>query len=215
MSVAMWNCHSWPLHVSSHIKLLCLIDQAVYLPPIYMYCIRFTNDTDLVYQYARHLCSIDGGSICLLYLYVFYMHWYFLIFSYKLTVSNGLSLMALEKWRVHSVLWQFQMGGSICLWYLYVFYMHWYFLIFSYKLTVLNGLSLTTLKMDKFTLCSGSFKGGVYLHEHFICQLWTPGHLGVLINKVFLLCKDQWNCHSWLLHVNSNIKLPFLTTKCH
>ena len=49
-------------------------------------------------------------------------------------------------------------GGSICLWHLYVFYMHWYFLIFSYKLTVLNGLSLMTLKMEKFTLCSGSFK---------------------------------------------------------
>ena len=41
----------------------------VYLPPIYMYCIGFTNDTDLVYWYARHLCLIDwGGSVCLLYI---------------------------------------------------------------------------------------------------------------------------------------------------
>ena len=64
-------------------------------------------------------------SICL------YMHWYFLIFSYQLTVSNGLSLMTLNseeftlcsgsfKWGVHLPL------VSICL------YMHWYFLIFSY-----------------------------------------------------------------------------------
>ena len=33
-----------------------------------------------------------GGFICLWFLYVFSMHWYFLIFSYKLTVSNGFSL---------------------------------------------------------------------------------------------------------------------------
>ena len=27
---------------------------------IYMHCTRSSNKTDLVYQYARHLCSIDG-----------------------------------------------------------------------------------------------------------------------------------------------------------
>ena len=57
-------------------------------------------------------------------------------------------------------------GGSICLWYLYVLYMHWYFLIFSYKLTISNGLSLTTLNSEEFTLCSGSFKWGVY-HQFY------------------------------------------------
>ena len=24
----------------------------------------------------------------------------------------------------------------------------------------------------------------------------------------------MWNCHSWPLHVSSNVKLPFLTTRC-
>ena len=41
------------------------------------------------------LCSASfklGGSICLWYLHVFSMQWYFLISSYYLTVSNGLSL---------------------------------------------------------------------------------------------------------------------------
>ena len=44
------------------------------------------------------LCSDSGdwGSICLWYLYVFSMHWYFLIFSYYLTVLNGLSLATLQ-----------------------------------------------------------------------------------------------------------------------
>ena len=95
----------------------------------YMFCTRSRQISDFMYQYARHLCWIDGGSICLWYLYVFYMHWYFLIFSYKLTVSNGLSLVTLNseeftqwsgsfKWGVHLPL------VSTCL------YMHWYFLIY-------------------------------------------------------------------------------------
>ena len=66
----------------------------------------------------------------------------------------------IEKWRVHSVLWQFRMGGFICLWYLYVFSMHWYFLIFSYKLTVSNWLSLVTLNSKEFTQWTGSFEWG-------------------------------------------------------
>ena len=124
-------------------------------------------------------------SICLWYLHVFSMQWYFLIFSYYLTVSNGCSLTALksvefiqcsgsftwgvhlplvstcflyamvfpyifllfdrfewalidciEKQRVHSDLWQFQIGegGSSSV-----------FLISSYYLTVSNGHSLTAL----------------------------------------------------------------------
>ena len=93
-------------------------------------------------------------SVCFLYALVF-PYIFLSVDCFKWALIDGI-----EKQRVHSVLWQFWMGWSIYLWYLYVFYMHWYFLIFSYKLTVLNGLSLTTLKIKKFTLCSGSFKWG-------------------------------------------------------
>ena len=73
----------------------------------------------------------EGVSICLRYLHVFSMHWYFLISSYYLTVVLYLPIIWLfpyifllfdcfewvltdhiEKWRVHSELWQFQMGGG-------------------------------------------------------------------------------------------------------
>ena len=30
-----------------------------------------------------------------------------------------------------------------------------------------------------------------------------------------LMSVAMWNCHSWLLDVNSNGKLPFLTTRCY
>ena len=73
------------------------------------------------------------GSICLWYLHVFSMHWYFLISSIILPLVSTCLLYALlfpyifllfdcfewvlidhiEKCRGHSALWQFQMGGSI------------------------------------------------------------------------------------------------------
>ena len=98
------------------------------------------------------------------------MHRYFLTFSYKLTVSNGLSLTTLNSKEITLCSGSFEWGihlplVSICL------YMHWYFLIFSYKLTVSNGLSLTTLNSEEITLCSGSFKWGEDISQRrFICH---------------------------------------------
>ena len=80
----------------------------------------------------------------------------------------------IEKRRVHSELWQFQMGGgregvhlpevSTCFLYAlvfpYIFLLFDCFLISSYYLTVSNGHSLTALKSKEFTLSSGSFKWG-------------------------------------------------------
>ena len=75
-------------------------------------------------------------------------------------------------------------GGSICLWYLYVYI---YALVFSYKLTVSNGLSLMTLNSEEFTLCSGSFKWGVY-HKFYLGKSENLSSLVVLCfasQKVF------------------------------
>ena len=45
-------------------------------------------------------------------------HWHVLISSYYLTVSKFALIDCIEKWRVHSELWQFQMGGYMirCTW---------------------------------------------------------------------------------------------------
>ena len=48
------------------------------------------------------------------------LHWYFLIYAYKFTVSNGLSLMTLNSKEFTLQSGSFD-GGSICLWYLPVF----------------------------------------------------------------------------------------------
>ena len=51
-----------------------------------------------------------GGSICLWYLHVFSMHWYFLISSYYVTVSNGHSLTALKSIEVTQCSGSFEWG---------------------------------------------------------------------------------------------------------
>ena len=122
-------------------------------------------------------------STCFLYAVVFpYIFLLFDCFEWAL-------IDCIEKCRVHSELWQFQMGGSICLWYLHVLSMQWYFLIFSYYLTVLNGHSLTALKSVEFTLSSGSFKwGGVHLPLVSTCFLYA-----VVFPYIFLL----FDCFKW------------------
>ena len=74
------------------------------------------------------------------------MHWYFLISSYYLTVSNGCSLSALKSVEVTQCSSSFKWGGLS--------------LISSYYLTVSNGHSLTVLKSIEVTQCSGSFEWG-------------------------------------------------------
>ena len=136
-------------------------------------------------------------STCLLYALVFpYIFLLFDCFKWVLVDS-------IEKCRIHSVLWQFHIGGvnlKICLWYLHVFSMHWYVLIYSYYLTVSNGCSLTALKSVEFTLCSGSFNGGVNLkiypgksdnlHLVSTCLLYV-----LVFPYIFLL----FDCFEWVL----------------
>ena len=112
-------------------KLICLT--------IHLWIFLSTDNVLTLLQYEYQGGGREGGSICLRYLHVFSMHWYFLTSSYYLTVSNGCSLTALKSkeftLRSGSFKWG-EGGGSICLRYIHVFSMHWYFLISSYYLTV-------------------------------------------------------------------------------
>ena len=125
------------------------------------------------------LAVLNGGVICLWYLHVFYMHWYILIFSYKLTVSNGLSLMALKskeftlcsgsfEWGVYckfypgkSEICMFSICTGISLYFLisWLFWMgshwwHWTVKSSLCALAVLNGGS-SAFGIYMFSICTG------------------------------------------------------------
>ena len=62
MSVAMWNCHLWPLHVSSNVKLLVLWTQCQHWggyiwQPIWVLHLKIFTD---VWSWSLHLISYGG-----------------------------------------------------------------------------------------------------------------------------------------------------------
>ena len=89
------------------------------------YCCHF-----LIKQFQMggdHLPLVSVSLYILVFPYIFY----FLIFSNKLTVSNGFSLMVWKHIAVTFSSSSFKWGGTICLWYLYLIYtgISLYFLI--------------------------------------------------------------------------------------
>ena len=62
-----------------------------------------------------------GWSICLWYLHIFSMQWYFLIFSYYLTVSNRHSLTALKSEEFTLSSGSFKWGRGIIVSFPYIF----------------------------------------------------------------------------------------------
>ena len=80
MSVAMWNCHSWPLDVSNNLSGYCI----------------------------SNLVLVSAFGICMCIYALVFPYIFLLVDCFKWALIGHI-----EKWRVHSVLWQFWMGGSI------------------------------------------------------------------------------------------------------
>ena len=102
------------------------------------------------------------------------MHWYFLIYSYELTILKNVKLYTMYSfwfsvifgegggvnckfYRGVSENWKFTLSsgtltwGDICVWYMYVYISA---LEFSDKLSVSHSLLLATLNNEQFTQCS-------------------------------------------------------------
>ena len=155
------------------------------------------------------LCSDSvewGESICLwcLYLYIctgislyFLISWLFWMGSHlrHWTAKSSLCALAVSN------------GGSICLWCLYLYICTGISLHFRIIWLFQMGSHLRHWTA-KSSLCALAVSnGGEGVPAHFVCKIWSPRHLGVCINKVFSLCKDQWKtillayvnclCHRW------------------
>ena len=140
MSVAMWNCHSWPPDVSYNIcgyfiSNLVLVTSCVSSggsiclwlswttlnsEVVTLWSGRFNQGGPSAFAYhdqhwtvKRSLCGLadlTGGSICL----CIYMFIYALVFPYIFLFVDCFEwalICHIEQRRFHSVLWQFQMGG--------------------------------------------------------------------------------------------------------
>ena len=109
-----------------------------------------------IYSYKLTVSNGRGGSFAFgIYMYIglyIYRSIIALVFWYKLTILNGVSLIDIGQQRVHSFHWQFQMGEGV---HLPLVSMCALVSIYSYNLTVSNG------------------KGGGHLPLVSICVHWS------------------------------------------
>ena len=165
----------------------------VHLSAIYMHCTRSSSRCSSMQGiYAQVL----GGSICLWYLYV---HWsLYILISWLFQMGEGVIWLwyLYVQWSVYILIsWLFQMGEgghlalvSICaVVSIYIdLPLHQYFLI-SWLFRMGSHWWHRSAKSSLLSLAvsNGGSTGTLHL------KIWLPGHLGVLIKKVFLFCEDQ------------------------
>ena len=119
---------------------------------------------------------------------LFSLHWYFLISSYYLTVSNGCSLTALKSVEVTQSSGSFK-GGFICLWYLHVFSA----LVFPYIFLLFDCFKWALI--DCIEKCRGHSELWQFQGGGFICLWYLHVFSAVVFPYIFLL----FDCFEWVL----------------
>ena len=190
MSVAIWNCHSLSLDVSSNMKLpflttTCQWQCEIAIPDHYMSvvmwnCHAWQLDVSTGGVYLNLNTSSENLGLSVNF-----------IWNWR-GISDSLSRNCNWKFELTSHLghftWQVS-GGYIWIWTLHL--KIWISVCTSFETE--GGISDSS-----FGYCIWKFELTSHL-GHFIWQfLWG----------------ELWNCHSWPVDVSSNVKLPFLTTRC-
>ena len=126
------------------------------------------------------LAVLNGGVNCQIYpksenLSLFQV---FLISSYYLTVSNGLSLTALKSIELTQRSGSFKWGVHLPLVFPYIF-----LLVDCFEWVLIGAIE----KHRVDSVLWQFWVGGLIIRFTLNLNIWAPGHLGVLINKVFSL----------------------------
>ena len=171
MSVAMWNCHSWPQHVSSNVKLPFLTS-------------RYQQQCKIAS--LENLMSAPGG------------------------LSDSLSGYFTQKFWLISDLGHFicQVPGGYIWQLIWVPHLKIWTHIWSWSLHPTNYGGISDL-VEHFIwkwLAKMSFNNNI---SYYIWQM-----LALIVEISVAMSVTMWNCHSWPVDVSSNVKLPFLTSRC-
>ena len=187
----MWTCHCWPLDVSRNVK----------LPFLTTICLLYIC---IVVDLAIKLmcCSKDWGGIS-----AFESQWQLWTVKRSLcdlpVLVGGISVIECQwqHWTVKRSLCPLSdIWGVYCKIYLVS---HWHFLSWGVTLTfpyifllvdcfewaLINCIEKQTVHSELWQFWTG---GLIISFTQVNMKIWAPGCLGVLTNKVFSLCKDQW-----------------------
>ena len=195
MSVAMLNCQSWQLDVST---------RGVYL-------IAYLGTPSHILYWSLHLTSSVGGGISDSWSGYIISHLILVTSSDKFSggISDSLSGYFISHLILVTFIWQLPAGcwGRLHLTWLYN--ANWMLtnLIIQKKKEILNF--------------SWRIQNDCQIHPIIyipwcIWRVDLPEDLGVdLLIAILdhLMSVAMWNCHSWWLDISSNVKLPFLMTR--
>ena len=107
MSVAIWNCHSWPLDVSRNVKLPFLTTRM---------SVEMWNCHSWPLDVSNNISGDCISNLVLVSTFGMYMCIYALVIPYIFLLVDCFEwalIGDIEQERFHSVLWQFWMGVSI------------------------------------------------------------------------------------------------------
>ena len=136
-----------------------------------------------MYTISSFCFRVMGGFICLWYLHVFSMHWYFLISSYYLTVSNGVCFWYLHVCSIHCFEWCLPLV-STCLLYSLVF--PYIFLLFD----CFEWVLIDCIEKHRVHSALWQFQMGVHQPLVSTCFLYA-----LVFPYIFLL----FDCFEWVL----------------
>ena len=191
MSVAMWNCHTWPLDVSSSVKLSVLKTQCQHWGDISHslsgYLIqKFWLIFDLGHVFCQVL-ELGGGVYLTAYLGASSENWtHMWSWSLHLTRYGGYIWQLI--WVLHLKIWT-----HISSWLLH---------LTSYGGYIWPSWALHLKSWPAKMSCKNNI-------TYYTWQIWA-----LIIETLVIFSVAMWYCHSWPLDVSSNMKLLFLTTRC-
>ena len=192
MSVAMWNCHSWPLDFSSSVKLSVLKIQCQHWGDISHrlsgYLIqKFWLISDLGHVICQVL-ELGGGVYLTAYLGTSSEN----LNSHVILVTSSDQVMGGYIWQL---IWVFHLKiwTHISSWLLH--------------LTIYGGFFWPSWALHlKSWPAKMSCKNNI---TYYTLQIWA-----LIVEISVIISVAMWYCPCWPLDVSSNVKLPFLTTRC-
>ena len=192
MSVAMWNCHTWPLDVSSSVKLSVLRTQCQHWGDIsHSLSGYFIQKCWLISDLGHVICQVLELGVGYIWQLIWVPHlkiwthmWSWVTSSDKVwgDISDSLS---------GYLIWKFELTYHLG----------------CFIWQVMGGISdLVEHFIWKVDLPKMSCNNNI---TYYTWQIWV-----LIVEISVIISVAMWYCPCWLLDVSSNVKLPFLTTIC-
>ena len=178
MSVAVWNCQSWELNVSTG--------------GIYLTAYLGTSSKNFDSYLILVMSSVKFWSWGVGYIWQ-------LIWVPHLKIWTHMWSWSLHLTRYGGYIWQLIWVLHLKIW---THISSWLLHLTSYGGYIWPSWALHLKSWPAKMSCNNNI-------TYYTWQIWA-----LIVEISVIITVAMWECHSWPLDVSSNVKLPFLTTRC-